>query len=187
MLMPVSSRTTSCMKPLPPNTATIFTGTPLPRTMIGPSATMPPSGALPAPTCLATSTPPRADRELDVETGVLEIALALGEPDRPERRQDRRRREQIGDLFERLRRTACGSSTPAPSSGAAASIRRRTASTRLADIARSPVRQNVTAAAAMDYRRRFCLPLYSTMRGAGPCMQASRARHDESRSIACPT
>ena len=28
--MPESSRTTSCMKPLPPNTATIFTGTPLP-------------------------------------------------------------------------------------------------------------------------------------------------------------
>ena len=27
--------------------------------LIGPSATMPPSGALPAPTCLATSTPPR--------------------------------------------------------------------------------------------------------------------------------
>ena len=62
--MPESSRTTSCMKPLPPNTATIFTGTPLPRTMIGPSATMPPSGALPAPTCFATSTPPRPTAKL---------------------------------------------------------------------------------------------------------------------------
>ena len=38
----------------------IFTGTPLARTMIGPSPTMPPIGALPAPTILATSTPPRA-------------------------------------------------------------------------------------------------------------------------------
>jgi hypothetical protein len=57
--IPESSRTTSCMKPRPPNTATILMGTPFWRTMIGPSATMPPSGALPAPTCLATSTPPR--------------------------------------------------------------------------------------------------------------------------------
>src|SRR5262252_407408 len=58
--MPESSRTTNCMKPLPPNMATILIGTPFCRTTIGPSPTMPPSGALPAPTCFATSTPPRA-------------------------------------------------------------------------------------------------------------------------------
>ena len=115
--MPESSRTTVCMKPLPPNTATIFTGTPLPRTMIGPSPTMPPIGALPAPTCLATSTPPRADREVDVESGFLEIALALGQLDRREGRQDRRRREQIGDLLERLRAHAGAAIKPAPKRG----------------------------------------------------------------------
>ena len=59
LVMPKSARTTSCMNPLPPNTATIFTGTPFCRTMIGASATMPPIGTLPAPTSLATSTPPR--------------------------------------------------------------------------------------------------------------------------------
>ena len=47
-------------EPLPPNMATILIGTPFCRTTIGPSPTMPPSGALPAPTCFATSTPPRA-------------------------------------------------------------------------------------------------------------------------------
>ena len=33
--MPESARTTSCMKPLPPNRQTIFTGTPFCRTTIG--------------------------------------------------------------------------------------------------------------------------------------------------------
>jgi hypothetical protein len=59
LAMPESSRTTNCIQRWPPNTATILMGTPFCRTMIGPSATMPPSGALPAPTCFATSTPPR--------------------------------------------------------------------------------------------------------------------------------
>src|SRR5262249_60765514 len=38
------------------------------------------------------------DREAHLEAGGGEVALALGEPDRPEGRQNRRRREQIGDL-----------------------------------------------------------------------------------------
>ncbi len=102
--MPESLRTTSCMKPLPPNRQTIFTGTPFCRTTMGASATMPPSGALPAPTCLATSTPPRPDRVAHVESGLREIALALGELDRSEGRQQRRRRKEIGDLLCRPRR-----------------------------------------------------------------------------------
>jgi Ca2+-transporting ATPase len=43
----------------PPSTATDFTGTPWARTTIGVSPKAPPMAALPAPTCLATSTPPR--------------------------------------------------------------------------------------------------------------------------------
>src|SRR5262249_44749403 len=41
-----------------------------------------------------------------LEAGGGKVALALGKADRPERRQDRRRREQIRDLFGGLRR--CG-------------------------------------------------------------------------------
>jgi len=44
--------------------ATTLIGTPLLRTMIGESPTIPPIGALPAPTCLATSTPPRPTAKL---------------------------------------------------------------------------------------------------------------------------
>ena len=42
---------------------TDFTGTPWARTMMGVSPIPPPMGALPAPTCLATSTPPLATRK----------------------------------------------------------------------------------------------------------------------------
>src|SRR5262249_44533125 len=44
------------------------------------------------------------DREAYLEAGGGEVALALGKADRPERRQDRRRREQIRDLFGAVRR-----------------------------------------------------------------------------------
>ena len=44
----------------PPRTATAFTGIPFARTMSGVSPMPPPMTALPAPTCLATSTPPLA-------------------------------------------------------------------------------------------------------------------------------
>ena len=40
-----------------------------------------------------------ADREAHIEAGLREIAFALGKLDRPERRQQRRGREQIGDLL----------------------------------------------------------------------------------------
>ena len=53
-----------------------------------------------------------ADRELDVEARFLEVALALRQPDRPERRQDRRRRKQIGDLLRRLGRGLKRSADP---------------------------------------------------------------------------
>ena len=51
---------TSCISAPPPSRATDFTGTPLGRTMIEVSPMPPPITALPAPTCLATSTPPLA-------------------------------------------------------------------------------------------------------------------------------
>src|SRR5262249_14632069 len=44
------------------------------------------------------------DREAHLEAGGGEVALALGKADRPERRQDRRCREQIRNLFGGLRR-----------------------------------------------------------------------------------
>src|SRR6516225_7374223 len=44
------------------------------------------------------------NRKAHVEAGGGEIALALGKLDRPEGRQNRRRREQIRDLFQGLRR-----------------------------------------------------------------------------------
>src|SRR5262249_10766426 len=44
------------------------------------------------------------DREAHLEAGGGEVALALGKADRPEGRQDRRRREQIRNLFGGLRR-----------------------------------------------------------------------------------
>ncbi|MNG17736.1 hypothetical protein D3C84_1017450 [compost metagenome] len=46
--------------PPAPSTATARTGIPLARTTIGVSPMAPPSMALPAPICLATSTPPLA-------------------------------------------------------------------------------------------------------------------------------
>ena len=63
-------------------------------------ATMPPSGALPAPTSLATSTPLLArSHSLHIEAGLREVASTFGELDRAERGRERRRREQIGDLL----------------------------------------------------------------------------------------
>ena len=94
--------------------ATIFTGTPFCRTTIGASATMPPSGYVAGADLLGDIDAAAADRVAHVETGVLEIALALGEPDRSESRQQRRRREQISDLLIRPRRRR-DAQTPRPS------------------------------------------------------------------------
>ncbi len=58
--MPRSLRPTTTVSAPPPISPTDFTGTPLPRTMMGVSPMAPPIGALPTPICLATSTPPRA-------------------------------------------------------------------------------------------------------------------------------
>ncbi|MNO68564.1 hypothetical protein D3C76_594030 [compost metagenome] len=58
LLMPAFSSVAIMVTPLAPSTATAFTGTPLARTMIGVSPMAPPTRALPAPICLATSTPP---------------------------------------------------------------------------------------------------------------------------------
>jgi len=49
-----------------------------------------------------------ADRELDIETGLLEVALALRQPNGPECRQHRRRREEISELLQRLRTSRQG-------------------------------------------------------------------------------
>ncbi|MOA16372.1 hypothetical protein D3C78_1365840 [compost metagenome] len=57
-LMPAWASAAIMVTPLAPSTATAFTGTPLARTMIGVSPMAPPTRALPAPICLATSTPP---------------------------------------------------------------------------------------------------------------------------------
>src|SRR5215471_7967718 len=91
--MPESSRTTSCMKPLPPNTATILMGTPLPRTITGTDL-------------LCNVDAAATDRVTHVKPGFGKIALALGELDRSERRQYRRGRKQICDALGGLYRTA---------------------------------------------------------------------------------
>src|SRR5262249_20165813 len=52
------------------------------------------------------------NREAHVEAGGGEIALALGKLDRPEGRQNRRRREEIRDLFRGLRRRRRAQQSP---------------------------------------------------------------------------
>ncbi|MNR57739.1 hypothetical protein D3C85_1785750 [compost metagenome] len=59
-LIPALASVATMVRPPAPSTATVFTGTPLARTMIEVSPMAPPTRALPAPICLATSTPPLA-------------------------------------------------------------------------------------------------------------------------------
>ncbi len=58
-----------------------------------------------------------ADREFDLEAGLLEVAFALRQPDRTERRQHRRRRKQVGDLLQRLPPRRHGQQTGAEQGG----------------------------------------------------------------------
>ena len=87
------------MKPLPPNTATILIGTPLPRTMIGAIRHDAADRRVAGADLLGDIDAAAADREAHIQPGFGEIAFALGELDRPERRKHRRRRKQIRDAF----------------------------------------------------------------------------------------
>src|SRR5262249_53740826 len=91
LLMPESSRTTSCMNPLPPNTATIFTGTPLPRTQNRPAPHDPPEGPIAGAHHLGHVHAAAADRKAHVEPRLGKITLPFGKLDRTERRQHWRR------------------------------------------------------------------------------------------------
>src|SRR6516165_2820521 len=168
--MPESSRTTSCMKPLPPNTATIFTGTPLPRTMIGPSATMPPSGALPAPTCLATSTPPRPTAKLTSRPAAVKWPLPWASWIGP-------KAGRIGGagnryvIFSGVCDDAGALSSPKPNALPPARSQRRDILASRADISPSPVDASRTLAALVGG---LSLPLYAMVSFCNTTAQARR-------------
>src|SRR6516225_2548003 len=168
--MPESSRTTSCMNPLPPNTATIFTGTPLPRTMIGPSATIPPSGALPAPTCLATSTPPRPTAKLTSRPAAVKYPLPWASWIGP-------KAGRIGGagnryvIFSRVCDDAGALSSPKPNALPPARSQRRDILASRADISPSPVGAFAPLAALIGG---LSLPLYAMVSFCNTTAQARR-------------
>ena len=91
--MPELARTTSCINPLPPNSATIFTGTPFCRTTIGPSRNDAAERHIAGADLLGDIDAAAAHRVIHVEAGLRKITFAFRDLDRTERRQDRRRRK----------------------------------------------------------------------------------------------